>query len=208
MKRLFVMILCLTLLSACQSTQPQGLIRPADKPFGATVRKPFDDMVANASQPERIAGCVYFEFNDSELSREARQELDRIARIVSARSGPVIVEGHADTVNTEAFNKRLGFERALMAAHYLENAGVWDERLVIRSFGEDRPAESNLTDRGRALNRRVVVKTFPQGEGMNGKRALVLDKKMAGSGEKKFDLNNSVFGEMLKPLSDDESDGS
>jgi len=208
MKRFFILLLSLMLFSACQSTQPEGLRHSADNPFGAAVQKSFDEMAANAQPVDPIAGCIYFENNQSILTADAKAELDQIASILSSRSGSVIVEGHADGVSEKASNQRLSCERALAAANYLANAGVWEERLVVRGFGESRPAINNETEAGRALNRRVVVKTFAQGEGMTGKEALIAQrKKLGGEKTKSSDSGASSLDSLMKSLGGGESEG-
>ncbi|HXK92816.1 MAG TPA: OmpA family protein, partial [bacterium] len=106
------------------------------------------------------------------LTPEAKAALDWIAQDIAQREGLVIVEGHADHFNTDEYNLRLGYRRALNVADYLKSAGVWDERLVIRSFGEARPVATNWIDSERAKNRQVVIKMFAQGDGMSSKEAM------------------------------------
>ncbi len=174
-----VFLSIIVLFSSCATTPPADQAARA-----AVVEKPFDDMIANAHPPEVELGIIEFAYDKAYLTDTAKSILDQIAREVSDRSGLVIIEGHADHNNTDEYNIKLGYKRALTAADYLRSAGVWDERLVIRSFGEARPAASNWSDEGRAVNRRVVVKMFDQGEGMDGKKGSAAYSRMI-SGEKK-----------------------
>ncbi|MEW6235499.1 MAG: OmpA family protein [Candidatus Omnitrophota bacterium] len=208
MKRFSILMSSLILFSACQSTQPDVFSRSAGNSFGAAAQKPFDEMTANARPVDPIAGCIYFGNNQSELSAAAKAELNRIASLLSSRSGSAIVEGHADGVSEKDSNTRLSCERALAAANYLANAGVWEERLVVRGFGESRPAANNETEAGRALNRRVVVKTFAQGDGMTGKEALIAQKKkMSEEKTESSDSGASSLDTMLQALGGGESEG-
>lgn len=172
----------------CETAKTQT---PADvtaaPPFGARVQAPFDAMAQNAAQPETVLGAVHFQYDKDFLTADAKTALDWIAQDIAQRDGLVIVEGHADHFNTEPYNLRLGYKRALNVADYLKSAGVWDERLVIRSFGEDRPAATNWIDSERAKNRQVVIKMFDQGDGMTAKegvrayRKTLQDKKASDS---------------------------
>ncbi len=181
MKRYVILTISIIFFSACQSVTNDALLRAHDEPFGATVKAPFVTMVENARQPDPILGRVYFEYDNAELTQIARQQLEAIAMQIARRGGQVVIEGHADHMNTDAFNKRLGYQRALTVAQYLRSEGVWDERIVIRSFGETRPATTNWKDLGRVLNRCAVVWMFPQGEGMSADEMTNAYKKMASS---------------------------
>ena len=181
MKRYAILTISIMLFSACQSVTNDAILRSPDDPFGATVKAPFVTMVENAHQPDPILGRVYFEYDNAELTKIARQQLQNIAMQIAQRGGQVVIEGHADHMNTDAFNKRLGYQRALTVAQYLRSEGVWDERMVVRSFGEIRPTTTNWKDLGRTLNRCAVVWMFPQGEGMSADEMTNAYKKMTTS---------------------------
>ncbi|HEY4096722.1 MAG TPA: FG-GAP-like repeat-containing protein, partial [Baekduia sp.] len=64
--------------------------------------------------------------------------------------------GHTDSVGTDADNRRLGLARAQAVCRLLRAAGVGGA-LRASSRGEAQPRASNLTARGRSLNRRVEL---------------------------------------------------
>jgi len=166
-----ICLLCqLALLAAC-TTSPETAGNGPD-PFGQTVRAPFREMIANVSQTRRTIGAVYFQFDDASLSESNKKQLDSFAAQLANTPGIVLVEGHTDHVNSDKYNQRLGFDRALVVADYLRSAGVWEERLKIRTYGETRPAESNWSEAGRAENRRVTIRLVNGGFGMTGKEAV------------------------------------
>jgi outer membrane protein OmpA-like peptidoglycan-associated protein len=169
----FVFLICL----GCQTTSTKTSSRPGPA-FGETVRAPFNQMVMNARPSEQVLGSVYFDFDDAHLSDGAKYELDLVAAILSQQPGLVIVEGHADHVNTERYNVPLGYRRALAVAEYLKSAGVWDERLVVQSFGENRPLATNWSEQGRAQNRRAVIKLIAPGLGMSGQEAVLVHTRL------------------------------
>jgi outer membrane protein OmpA-like peptidoglycan-associated protein len=71
----------------------------------------------------------------------------------------VALEGHADWVGSEAFNERLGLDRAESVRQYLaEQFRIPADQIRVVSFGESSPAAPNTTREGRAQNRRVVIK--------------------------------------------------
>lgn len=171
----------------------KNLTRPADEPVGVVMSAPFHDMIAGAAQPDPVVGQVYFDFDQASLTPAARRQLDEIAQEVNRRQGLVIVEGHADHVNTDAYNKRLSVQRAMAVAEYLRSAGVWDARIAVHGFGETRPAASNWTDAGRVRNRGVVIKMFAQGEGMAGIEAGKVYQRML-TAKTKTAAEPRVFG--------------
>ncbi len=177
MKRVWILGIVL-LLAGCETLTDKNLTRPADAPLGAAMNAPFHDMIGGAAQPDPVIGQVYFDFDKATLTPAARRQLDEIALEVNRRPGRVIVEGHADHINTDAYNKKLSFQRAVAVAEYLRSAGVWDERIAVHGFGETRPAASNWTDAGRVRSRGVVVKMFAQGEGMAGTEAGKVYQRM------------------------------
>lgn len=182
MNRQSLVVLLFVAFSGCQTFMSSDMSLSSDRRFGEVVRAPFDKMIRNARHTEQILGRVYFDTDEASLSEEAKRELDLIAAGVSHRQGLVIVEGHADHVQAEADNTRLAYRRALAVAKYLKSAGVWDERLAVQGFGEDRPMASNWSDIGRAQNRRAVIRLLTYGEGMSGKEALQIHNKLTVGG--------------------------
>lgn len=65
------------------------------------------------------------------------------------------IEGHTDSVGTDAYNQKLSERRAKAAVEALTAAGVEKDRIKAAGYGETRPVASNETAEGRAENRRV-----------------------------------------------------
>jgi outer membrane protein OmpA-like peptidoglycan-associated protein len=106
-----------------------------------------------------------FEFDKSAIRPFHVPIIQRIARrILAGRIRDVRLVGHADSRGPASYNLALGTRRAeaVRAALVRElerlrrgsSAGV---RFTVQSLGETRPAVSNTTPTGRALNRRVQV---------------------------------------------------
>lgn len=167
-----VLPLLLVGLAGCYSLNDKDLARSKQDSLGTFVRSPMDLMVLNAKQPDREIGRVYFDYDKSELTADARQVLDSLVEEINRRTGPVLIEGRTDHMNTDEYNLTLGNRRAMTVAFYLRSAGVWDERLVVRSASEFHPSTSNWTDEGRAFNRCVVVSMYNQGEGMDSDNSI------------------------------------
>lgn len=73
----------------------------------------------------------------------------------------IIVEGHADHVGTDAFNKTLSEKRAKAVREVLlKELGLAENQVQAQGFGESRPIATNDTDAGRTKNRRVELKIY------------------------------------------------
>lgn len=174
MKMTIIPLCFLAVLAGCQSITPDY---KRDPTFGQGVTGMFDAMIVKENMEAQVLGSIYFTFDEAELREASKLQLDRMAQQLKRVSGPVLVLGHTDHVNTDRYNLRLGYQRALAVAQYLRSAGVWEERLVIRGFGETRPTDSNWRESGRKLNRRVDVKILAQGDSISGPEAQKAYKK-------------------------------
>ncbi|GGX79637.1 hypothetical protein GCM10007160_03740 [Litchfieldella qijiaojingensis] len=101
---------------------------------------------------------VNFEFDSARLTPQAEQVLDGVAeRLVASPNVRVSIEGHTDSVGSDAYNQQLSQRRAESVVDYLESRGVERNRMRAQGFGEEQPIASNETDAGRAENRRVEL---------------------------------------------------
>lgn len=99
---------------------------------------------------------VYFAFDNSSLSAEARETLLKQAQWLKENTDrTVIVEGHCDNRGTEEYNLALGSRRAQSVKDFLVNAGVEPSRIVTISYGEERPAVRENNEDAWAKNRRA-----------------------------------------------------
>jgi len=69
-----------------------------------------------------------------------------------------VIEGHTDSVGTNASNQLLSERRANAVRDYFISNGVNGARLTTKAFGESKPVDTNDTPAGRANNRRTEVK--------------------------------------------------
>ena len=67
--------------------------------------------------------------------------------------------GDTDSIGTDAYNQGLSERRAESVRSHLVDRGVSASRLTAVGYGESQPIASNETEEGRALNRRVELKT-------------------------------------------------
>ena len=69
----------------------------------------------------------------------------------------VTIEGHADERGTRDYNLALGERRANAAKNYLVSLGISANRIMTRSWGEERPVATASTPQAWAQNRRAVT---------------------------------------------------
>jgi outer membrane protein OmpA-like peptidoglycan-associated protein len=114
---------------------------------------------------------VLFSFGRSDLSDDAKAQLDRAAKEVQGQKRFVIeVEGFTDRTGSPEYNLALSRQRADAVVRYLTTTDKIPLRAIHTiGYGAGSPAADNGTRDGRKLNRRVEV------------RMLVADVATAGS---------------------------
>ena len=99
---------------------------------------------------------ILFGFDQSNLSDEAKTNLDKLVLVLNSYSETDIeIQGHTDSRGAEAYNQNLSIQRAGTVSNYLVQKGISNLRLTVRGFGENTPRYDNSTAEGRSLNRRV-----------------------------------------------------
>ncbi|MDG2340372.1 MAG: OmpA family protein [Paracoccaceae bacterium] len=73
----------------------------------------------------------------------------------------VQIVGHTDNVGSAAYNENLSLRRASAVANVMIDQGVLASRISTLGLGESRPIDTNLTEIGRAQNRRVEIVILP-----------------------------------------------
>ncbi len=103
------------------------------------------------------ANSKFFNFNQDELRTDAKLIIELVADAVTRDIGDVslFVVGHTDAVGAAPYNEDLSLRRAQHVAEMLVTQGVPERQLSIAGVGFRQPVASNITESGRALNRRV-----------------------------------------------------
>jgi outer membrane protein OmpA-like peptidoglycan-associated protein/outer membrane protein W len=102
---------------------------------------------------------INFGLGESNFRRSTLPTLRAINAILTEYpKANFVVEGHTDSIGSEAFNQKLSEDRASKVVGFLTKNGVSSARLKSAGFGETSPIKSNSTGSGRAANRRVEVK--------------------------------------------------
>jgi OOP family OmpA-OmpF porin len=103
-------------------------------------------------------GSANFDFNKATVKPEGRKILeDAVKTLKDNPDVKVVVEGHTDSVGSDAYNLKLSQRRAKAVADYLVSEGVASSRVRVEGFGKSKPIADNKTAEGRAKNRRAEV---------------------------------------------------
>jgi outer membrane protein OmpA-like peptidoglycan-associated protein len=109
----------------------------------------------------RLNVRVFFEFNSSELTKGAQEQLDVLGQFLAeAAESRIVLEGHTDIVGSEQYNMALSKERAESAKDYLLRMfGTTPESIETIGYGFERLAD--IEDPYSATNRRVRIRKLP-----------------------------------------------
>lgn len=132
-------------------------------------------LVANNPSNTPNFGPIYFDFDKNNLSKEAKQELDKIINYLKSEDGKSFVlnvKGHADgkrdpELNQKIFAKRkitftkeaseqrsknynveLSKQRADNTVKYLKQKGIKSTQVTVEYVGENEPSKPNLNSDG------------------------------------------------------------
>jgi OOP family OmpA-OmpF porin len=100
----------------------------------------------------------HFDFDKATLKPEGKRKVDDGIKMMKENpSLRVSVEGHTDSIGSDAYNQRLSERRANAVRDYMVDQGISSSRITTKGWGESKPAASNKTEEGRAQNRRVEI---------------------------------------------------
>jgi outer membrane protein OmpA-like peptidoglycan-associated protein len=103
-------------------------------------------------------GDVLFDSGQATLKPGAASTIDRLAAfLVQAPERSVAIEGHTDSMGSDAYNLSLSENRANSVKAALVAKGIQAQRIVAVGKGEGVPVASNDNSSGRQQNRRVEI---------------------------------------------------
>lgn len=106
-----------------------------------------------------VVDGIFFETDSAEIRADSADALEQMAALMNQNEGlRVYVVGHTDNVGSLSHNLDLAQRRASAVAAVLnESYGIDRDRLDAHGVANLAPIANNLTDSGRALNRRVEL---------------------------------------------------
>ena len=149
LKNIFLVVFATLILSACSTAKKTG-----DMDGDVYTGKETVKYLASGV-PDR----VFFATNKTSLTTASRATLRKQATFLRKNKKlNVTIEGHADERGTREYNLALGQRRAESVANYLVANGINRNRLITKSYGEERPLSLGSNDTAWSKNRRVEIK--------------------------------------------------
>ncbi len=150
----FFTLLTLIIFSACSSVQVTEEAVADQSVAGVSITSK-----STATQALLANAVVYFEYDKFNLTAKSIQALKGVSELMNRNSKITIsIEGHEDERGTREYNLALGQRRAESVANYLISNGINRNRLITKSYGEERPLSLGSNDFAWSKNRRVEIK--------------------------------------------------
>lgn len=132
----------------------------------ADLRKDLDDGISIENTGDRLILVMpqdlLFNSDSYIVSAGLTDDLNAVARnLEKYPNSTVQVLGHTDNTGSADHNQELSVQRANAVADQLMDGGVAFERIQTIGRGEDQPVDSNLSEEGKAKNRRVEIVILP-----------------------------------------------
>ena len=114
---------------------------------------------APAPKHIELSADAYFDFDKATLKPAGKERIDtEVVRPMTEHPElRALVEGHTDSIGSNAYNQRLSERRANAVADYMESKGIATSRITTKGWGKSKPVADNRTKEGRARNRRVEI---------------------------------------------------
>jgi len=115
-----------------------------------------------------LSDDILFDSGKAKIKKDAYPVLNEVAKVIKTEvpGKNIGITGHTDNVPIKysgwKSNWELSAARGTEVLHYLEKKGVPGKRLSAIGYGKQRPISSNLTEKGRAKNRRVEIVILPE----------------------------------------------
>ncbi len=146
-----------TLVAACANQQPATTTGAATG-SGATAATSGPVPGTEADLVANVGDRVFFAFDESRLSDDARGTLDRQSHWLQQYPQVAVqIAGNTDDRGTEEYNLALGQRRANAARDYLVARGVGSPRITTISYGKDRPVAQGDDEQAWAQNRNAIT---------------------------------------------------
>lgn len=128
----------------------------------------YDDKDKCANTPEGANvnnnGCwvvkdLRFDLGKTTILALSKPNVDEV--VVVMQKNPEMkleIQGYTDNSGSAKFNQKLSEKRAIAVMEYIKSKGIAKNRMTAKGYGIENPAETNDTEEGRALNRRVELK--------------------------------------------------
>jgi len=124
--------------------------------------------IENSSSQEKIIKdeieqtLIFFKSGKAELTKNGQSNLNRLQKLLKKiQFKQLYLIGHSDDKGSEELNNKISYKRAELVKKYLTDAGCDQAKVKIIAKGSKFPLDLNLTEEGRARNRRVQISFSP-----------------------------------------------
>lgn len=113
-----------------------------------------------------LNGAILFDPGEADIRSDAKFFMQKIASVLSKYDNNVIeIEGHTDNIpiHNSKYESNLYLSTARASKVYefiLNESNLRKENLKVAGYGDTHPVASNVTEEGRAKNRRVSIKIY------------------------------------------------
>lgn len=127
----------------------------ADSSLGKPMKMDLKVEEIKVGKPYKLNN-IYFKTSSSLLNPETIIIIEELTKFLQEnKTVSIAIHGHTDNAGNAADNLKLSADRAKMVFDLLVLNGIDASRLSYKGFGATKPIASNLTDKGKALNRRT-----------------------------------------------------
>lgn len=138
--------------------EPRELIEPKVPEKPEAPERPQRPVIDEKIPLERfgLVQRIHFDYDRSNIKSEYVEGLRKNAAWI--KKNPqyrILIEGHCDERGSNEYNIALGERRANSTKQFLVNLGVESDRLITKSWGEEKPLDLGKTEEAYALNRRA-----------------------------------------------------
>ena len=152
------LIIVLIFISSCSTLNVTQESVNSENIMTIETSGPKNDYINYDSQAIFANATIYFEFDKSNLTSKSIQTLKSAVNALKENSSiKITLAGHADERGTREYNLALGQRRAEIVSDYLVLNGIQNQRITVKSYGEERPAVIGQDEQSYAKNRRVDI---------------------------------------------------
>ena len=109
-------------------------------------------------QSQKVVEMYNFDFDKSSVDSEYLDNIKSQAKYINSKSNYILrIAGHADERGSREYNISLGWKRAAAVASYFEQYGVPKQKIMIVSYGKEKPLISGHNPEVWSKNRRVEI---------------------------------------------------
>jgi len=123
-----------------------------------SIKKQFE-LSPFTSGNQLVMNNIFFKFNEYSLLQSSFVELDKLVLLLQQNPiAEIEIIGHTDNIGNADYNMELSQKRAKSVGDYLSRKGIENSRFETMGMGASIPIADNISEQGRASNRRTEVK--------------------------------------------------